>query len=303
MTVIALCSAKGAPGVTTLACALAAVWPSDRSITLAECDPSGGDLAARFGISAKRGMASLAIECRGLPGPTTPLFRKHLQTLPGGLEVLAGPSGASAARTVDSEIPKVLDLLTGNGSIQKSMTEDLILDCGRIQPGAIGQVAALAAADLVLVVTRPTAEAVSSTRWIAELLSRSGGGSGVVDAPLSSGGADRGVSQTNFGAPPAVQALAALVVQGDGPISALEAAGTLNLHLVAAIPTDNLGASWLRGEPVRRWRVTASPLVRCAHTVVTGHLRAEEKRRLRSIAAGESPAPMIADWSLEERHD
>ncbi len=303
MTVIALCSAKGAPGVTTLACALAAVWPSDRFITLAECDPSGGDLAARFGISAKRGMASLAIECRGLPGPTTHNYRKHLQILPGGLEVLAGPSGASAARTVDAEIPKVLDLLTGDVSVQESVTEDLILDCGRIQPGAVGQVAALATADLVLVVTRPTAEAVSSTRWIADLLSRSGGGGGVVDVPVPPDCAERGVRPANVGSPASAQASAGLVVQGDGPIAGAEAAATLNLKLVAAIPTDNLGAAWLRGEPVRRWRVTASPLVRCAHSLVTAHFRAEGKNQLRSVGVRESPAHVITDWSLEERHD
>lgn len=39
-------AAKGGPGVTTAAVALAAVWP--RSAIVAECDPSGGDLALRL---------------------------------------------------------------------------------------------------------------------------------------------------------------------------------------------------------------------------------------------------------------
>ena len=46
MALIAIASDKGAPGVTTSALALAAVWP--RPVLLAECDPSGGDLAYRF---------------------------------------------------------------------------------------------------------------------------------------------------------------------------------------------------------------------------------------------------------------
>jgi MinD-like ATPase involved in chromosome partitioning or flagellar assembly len=247
-------------------------------------------------------MASLALESRGVTEPKTVDFRKHLQTLPGGLEVLAGPSGASAARTVDAEIPKVLDFLTRDGSVQESRAEDLILDCGRIQPGAIGQVAALAAADLVLVVTRPTVEAVSSTRWIAELLSRSGGGPGVIDV-AASGRDGRVLRQTNVILPTSAPATAGLVVQGDGPIAAHEAAATLGLRLVGAIPTDNLGATWLRGEPVRRLRVEASPLVRCAHAIVMTHLRAVEKKKFDAAEVGGSRDPIFTDWSLKDRHD
>ncbi len=39
MSMIALTSAKGAPGVTTTALALTLVWP--RPVLLAECDPAG----------------------------------------------------------------------------------------------------------------------------------------------------------------------------------------------------------------------------------------------------------------------
>jgi MinD-like ATPase involved in chromosome partitioning or flagellar assembly len=302
VTVIALCSAKGAPGVTTLACALAAVWPRDRMITLAECDPSGGDLAARFGISAKQGMASLALECRSLPEPGAVHFRRHLQTLPGGLEVLAGPSGASAARTVDAEVPKVLDLLICDGAAHESRAEDLILDCGRIQPGAVGQVAALAVADLALVVTRPTAEAVSSTRWIAELLSRSQRRVGAVATPDYESESPS-FRRTEVGSHPSTQPMARLVLQGDGPVSALEAAATLKLELAAAIPTDNTGAAWLRGEAVRQWRVAASPLVRSANAIVAAHLRTEGNSNPPSIEEGEPPDRRLTDFSSEELHD
>lgn len=90
MTRVALCSAKGSPGVTTLACVLGAVWPTDRAIVVAECDPSGGDLAGRFGLSTRIGMTSLVLtERQGAGGPTD--YRTHVQQLPGGLDVLVAP--------------------------------------------------------------------------------------------------------------------------------------------------------------------------------------------------------------------
>ncbi len=53
---IAVCSLKGSPGVTTWALALAACWPRPASAVLVECDPSGGSLAARFGLAPAPGL-------------------------------------------------------------------------------------------------------------------------------------------------------------------------------------------------------------------------------------------------------
>ena len=49
MSLIAVAAGKDSRGVTTTALALAAVWPRARAVLLAECDPSGGSLAARYG--------------------------------------------------------------------------------------------------------------------------------------------------------------------------------------------------------------------------------------------------------------
>ena len=46
MALIVLAADKGAPGVTTAAVALGAVWP--RPVLLAECDQAGGDLVYRL---------------------------------------------------------------------------------------------------------------------------------------------------------------------------------------------------------------------------------------------------------------
>jgi cellulose biosynthesis protein BcsQ len=239
MTVVSMCSAKGSPGVTTIACAIAAVWPAERGVVVAECDPSGGDLAARFGLSAKRGMTSLMLDARHTSFEPIQI-RDHLQTLPGGLEVLVGPTGAGASRTVDSQLSGCLARLLEHRVGDSEVLHDLVLDCGRILPGAPGQVAALAAADHVLVIARPTVDSVASTRWIAERLSR--------------------------GNPDGV--LASLVLVGNGPVPSSEAASTLGLELVSIVPEDRVGSAALRGESVKARRLARSALVSCARSLV-----------------------------------
>ena len=70
MTVVALTSAKGSPGVTTTALGLATAWPSvhpNRRVLLAEVDPAGGDIAAgylRGEAQAGRGLLALAAAAR-----------------------------------------------------------------------------------------------------------------------------------------------------------------------------------------------------------------------------------------------
>ena len=61
---IAVGSVKGSPGATTFGLALAAQWPDSGPRILAELDPSGGDLAARFALSLSPGLVSLAAAVR-----------------------------------------------------------------------------------------------------------------------------------------------------------------------------------------------------------------------------------------------
>jgi hypothetical protein len=61
MALIALISAKGSPGVTTTALALALTWTSP--VILAECDPSGGSVLPGFlrgQLGTDRGLMPLA---------------------------------------------------------------------------------------------------------------------------------------------------------------------------------------------------------------------------------------------------
>ena len=110
MTLVAFASVKGAPGVTTLACLVGATWPSHRRVMVAECDPSGSDLAARFGLSSKRGWSTWATAVRRSGTPVA--IEPHLQQLPGGLDVLVGSGGSDgsdSARATDEFLATMSD--------------------------------------------------------------------------------------------------------------------------------------------------------------------------------------------------
>jgi hypothetical protein len=150
MALIVIAADKGAPGVTTTALALAAVWP--RPVLLAECDPSGGDLVYRFpaahgsSLDPRRGLLTLAVAARrGLqPGQ----LWEHTQKLSGGLDVLAGVINAEQGAGLGQLWGPLGELFAG---LQGG---DVIADCGRL--GADGpQYDLLAQAAVVLLVTRP----------------------------------------------------------------------------------------------------------------------------------------------------
>jgi MinD-like ATPase involved in chromosome partitioning or flagellar assembly len=149
MALIAIASDKGAPGVTTAALALAAVWP--RPVLLAECDPAGGDLVYRFPaaggghLDPRRGVLSLAVVARRGMQPRQ--VWEHVQKLHGGLDVLAGVTNAEQGAG--------LSLLWGPiGKALASLPQaDVIADCGRL--GADGPVYdLLAEATTVVLVTK-----------------------------------------------------------------------------------------------------------------------------------------------------
>ena len=151
MALIAIAADKGAPGVTTTALALAAVWP--RPVLLAECDPSGGDLVYRFpaahgnSLDARRGLLTLAVAARrGLqPGQ----LWEHTQKIVGGLDVLTG--------VINAEQGAGLATLWGplGGLFAAMAGGDVIADCGRL--GADGpQYDLVTQAAVALLVTRPS---------------------------------------------------------------------------------------------------------------------------------------------------
>lgn len=148
MTVVAVCSLSGAPGVTSLATAMAAAWPSGVLTVpvLVEADASGGDAAAWHGVetaSGPNGLVSLAAASRShvpveapVALPTSegehghhPLLR-HAVELPGGLRVVAAPSDPLEAGRAVEVLARNPRLLT-SGRVS-------VVDVGRAVPGSAG---------------------------------------------------------------------------------------------------------------------------------------------------------------------
>jgi hypothetical protein len=159
MALIALAADKGAPGVTTAATALAAVWP--RAAMLAECDAAGGDLAYRLpgadgaALNPARGLLSLGATARRGLAPQQ--IHEHTQRLVGGLEVLVGIATAEQATGL-SWLWEPLGLALG-----AMPGTDVIADCGRI--GSYPAIYDLMAeAAVVVLFTRPHLDQVAHVR-------------------------------------------------------------------------------------------------------------------------------------------
>ncbi|HEY5244049.1 MAG TPA: hypothetical protein VIJ60_00125 [Acidimicrobiales bacterium] len=174
MTVVPILSLSGAPGVTTMACLLASTWPATGPVAVIECDSSGGDLAARFGLSATLGWPSLSAAVRRT-GTSTSLD-PHLQLLPGGLPVLVGARAGSPVPADSSEARLVRAAFGSRASDGLA-----VIDLGRF-PGVMDVAGSwLTTADYTIVMVRDDAAAALRVRERAEeLVRRTEGRVGVV---------------------------------------------------------------------------------------------------------------------------
>lgn len=166
MTVLALASAKGSPGTTTTATALAVAWPG--GATLVDLDPAGGDVALRARdrtgnpLDPDRGLLSLAAAARRGAGETS--LTDHVQESSLGVPVLLGvpsPEQLSGVGAVWSQLPQVLGTHHG----------DTVVDCGRVVPGSPA-LPMLLRADVVLFVVRPDLEGTAHLRQRLRALSQ-----------------------------------------------------------------------------------------------------------------------------------
>ncbi|MBE1533715.1 hypothetical protein [Actinomadura algeriensis] len=163
MAVIALAADKGAPGVTTAAVALGAVWP--RPVLVAECDQAGGDLVYRLPaaedsgnggiLNPSRGLLSLAATARR--GLRPDQIAEHCQRLVGGLDVLVGITNAEQAQAMTWLWGPLGRAFAGLDPV------DVIVDCGRLGAGS-ALTDLLREADLVVLLTRATLEQVAHLR-------------------------------------------------------------------------------------------------------------------------------------------
>ena len=166
MRVTTLVSVKGAPGVTTLACLVGATWPDHRRVAVVEADPFGGDLAARFRLSGTSGWASFVVASRRSDGPVP--ITPHLQSLPGGLDVLVRPDGGRSVithRSVDALLqscrsgePGPCDLVVDGGRLRDDYEQ--VGSCAEANDHEADASPWLVRSDAVFVVTRRDAPSI-----------------------------------------------------------------------------------------------------------------------------------------------
>lgn len=230
MSLICLGSAHGSPGVTTTAVALAGVWPEGRGLLLVEADPSGGMLAAWFGLSDTPGLVSLtAVARRGLDGK---VVGRHAQQLPGGIPVLVAPPSAEQAQAALRDLADPLaEWCAGQGEV------DVIADCGRLSPGP-PHLGLLRRAEQVWVVARPSVDQLRPAAARA--------------AALRAAGME-----------------ASLLLVGDTPYSPGEVESTLGVTVAGVVAWDPAAADALAGGAAGR-DVRRSLLVRSAASLADG---------------------------------
>jgi MinD-like ATPase involved in chromosome partitioning or flagellar assembly len=175
MSLVVVAGAKGAAGITTTATVLAAVWPTPA--ILADCDPSGGDVALRLrGVDGEwlardLGVVGLAAAARTQPGALD--VNAQLQIAVGGLPVLVGVESAEQSMRIGGLWPAIADV------VARTLNMDVVADCGRLVPGLANE-HLLRRADLLVLVARATVESVAHLRNVLDPLS----GDGQVRAPI-----------------------------------------------------------------------------------------------------------------------
>lgn len=158
---VALVSAKGSPGVTTSALALASQWY--RPALVLDADPFGGDVRAGLGRGEwppYSALTELVVDMRSGPVEQSLHHRVHrpAEHCP---PVIAGLGCVGQAGSVPwNRLAPALARLDGG---------DVVVDCGRYV-GTDGVVDLLRVADLVLLVTGSTLRAARSASRVAALL-------------------------------------------------------------------------------------------------------------------------------------
>jgi hypothetical protein len=259
MAVIALTSAKGAPGVTTSTLALALVWP--RPCLLLEADVAGSSsiLAGylRGFVPHRKGLVDLALAHRrgslvdGLHTASIPLLGSQARLVAG----LTGPPQAATLQPVWEPIAAVLHGMERTGT-------DVLIDAGRV--GAVnGPTPLLREADLTLLTTRSTLPAIAATRARAALMRE--------DLASKGTGED---------------ALSVLLVGEGQPYSASEIRDAVGGPVAATMAWDPVNAEVfsLGADPGRRFE--SSRLVRSARAAASaiGQLITQRRERLAPVA-------------------
>jgi len=262
-----LISVKGSPGVTVSAIALGAAWPAGRPPALVvECDPAGGDVAARFGLSLDPGLVSLAVALQReedvSPALVRDLLRRHSQELRGGLRVVVAPSAPEEMRHPLERLAE--DLPRADA--------DVIADCGRLESLSARErtptLRLIQRAGVCVVVVRPLLDELKHLQsWLPALT--------------------------------ALRVRITVLLTHGGRYSAEEVSETLEVEVIGSLPRDPAGAAVLSGGG-SALGIGRLPLLRAARQVasaLTRQLVAGADGEAAARVAAELPATRVAEAS------
>ena len=234
-------------GVTTLTLGLAATWPADRRVLLVEADPAGGTLAAASGWPAEPNLVSLAAAARRGGDPA--LAWEHCHQLPDGASVLPAPSLAEQARNALTMLGPLLGRLG-------ELDTDVLVDCGRLDPGSVALDLWDRAERPVLVGRPRLADLQALASWLnGNRLNREVG----------------------------------LVLIGEGPYPDAEITEAIGLDVLYRLPWDPGAAEALVSISASSRQLRMAPLVRSARTLAD-QLNPDRAR----VAVPDAPAPAQA---------
>lgn len=239
MTLIALVSAKGSPGVTTSALAMTLVWPG--RVILAECDVAGGQVLPGYfagsqdntrsllGLATAERRGDLALE---LLGQLLALDEDRTRfVLPG----LADPAQAAHLSPVWDRLATVFA-----GLETADPATDVLADCGRLGTAHF-PTAMLRRTDKVVLAVRSSLPSIAAARPWVDWLSR-----------------ELSATENN------IDHLGVLLIGEPKPYSSKEIADALGVPVVSELAHDPAAAGVLsQGNPAGR-RFAHSALLRSA---------------------------------------
>lgn len=246
MPLIVIGSVTGAPGVTCASAALTAAWPDPHCpAVLAEMDPTGGDLAVRFGVAPGIGVSSLAAATGAGPVSAATVLTHARRLSVAGLtfNVLIGPvyrreAAAAAGRLADTRTlagHQELVIFADVGRIAISISHNNIgVDIGT---------RLLNQADLLLIATTSQADALAHVTDMREDLLRASGNR------------------------------LRLMLIGDLEYPSDEVAHGTGIPVIGVLPHDRQSAAAFRGHQTLSRGPRRSPTLRAA-TQVTATLKA-----------------------------
>jgi hypothetical protein len=231
MTVCALVSAGGSPGVTTAALALALTWPGP--VLVAETDPSGGDVLAGFfagHVPGSSGLLNVAYEATTVEAAAAAVTGQLVALDTAGTRrVLPGLADPRHAATLNMTWPLLAAALA-------AQPVDVLADSGRLDGGP-GQEHILRAAGQIVLVLRPTLRQAAAARPRVEMLTQLKG---------------------------SLAGQAGLLVTGPGPLAPKELSHALGLPVLGTLPDDRKAALVLSDGADARRGIEISPLLRAA---------------------------------------